>query len=91
MNRYAIIKSGKVVNVARGPKPAGDSRLWVQSGTVKKGDLYDGSIFTTPARPPRPPKNIGWDELKRSEQVKIIDFFVTQNAITAARAAKLKG
>jgi len=47
--RYAIVENDKCVNVAES-----DSALesnWHQSDTAKKGDDWDGSVFTKPAPP----------------------------------------
>lgn len=56
--RYAIVESGKVVNVA-----VADSAIangWIRSDTAQIGDLYDGKKFTTP----KPDTVEGWKQVR---------------------------
>jgi hypothetical protein len=51
---YAFIRNNIVENIAPNAPPAGWSipgMSVVQSDTVKVGDIYDGSTFTTPGAP----------------------------------------
>lgn len=49
--RFAIIKTGRVANVAVSETPMAEN--WIASTTAKIGDLWDGAVFTTPE--PEPP------------------------------------
>ena len=44
--KYAIVIDGVVANIAVSEKALGAN--WVESTVAKKGDLYNGSVFTTP-------------------------------------------
>ena len=46
---YAIVKEGRVVNVALSDKPLGDE--WVRSDKAAIGDLYQGGKFVKAAEP----------------------------------------
>lgn len=46
--KYAIIENGLVVNVATADAPLAEN--WIEAGSAKKGDTWDGSTFTTPAK-----------------------------------------
>lgn len=52
MTKYAVIVDGAVTNLVRAGED-GPLDNWVEAGNAKVGDLYDGSIFTTPE--PEPP------------------------------------
>jgi len=46
--RFAIIESGRVVNVAEADEAFGAQQGWIASETAGIGDLWDGSTFTRP-------------------------------------------
>lgn len=48
VTRYAIVKSGVVVNVVMADEPPALVRSWFASDTANIGDLHDGVTFTAP-------------------------------------------
>lgn len=46
--RYAIIENGVVVNQAESDSELAEN--WIPAGNGKIGDLWDGSVFTTPGK-----------------------------------------
>lgn len=48
--KYAIIENGVVINIAKADSPI--SANWVLAGSAKRGDIWDGSVFTTPSKTP---------------------------------------
>ena len=47
--KYAIIENSRVVNIAASDTPLASN--WIDVGTAKIGDTWDGSVFTTPGVP----------------------------------------
>lgn len=47
--RFAILKDNVAVNVVEANKKLEDH--WIESDTVNIGDIWDGSVFTTPEKP----------------------------------------
>ena len=50
--RYAIIESGKVVNIVEAETEFAAKQGWIDAVTGKIGDLWDGVKFTTPIPDP---------------------------------------
>lgn len=47
--RYAIIKNGKVSNIAEATPEFAAEQGWVEAQNANIGDLYENGVFTTPA------------------------------------------
>jgi hypothetical protein len=82
VKKYAIVKDGKVINVALSDDPLGDD--WVLSEKVAIGDLYDGGKFTKPVQQQseKSPKKDRIDAL--------IDTLVFNGALSSDDAETLK-
>ena len=48
--KYAIIEGGTVVNIAKADEPLAEN--WIEAGSAKKGDLWDGENFSAPVKTP---------------------------------------
>ncbi|MEQ8257557.1 MAG: hypothetical protein RH980_16045 [Roseovarius confluentis] len=48
--KYAIIEDGIVVNIAVADAPLAEN--WIEAGTARRGDLWDGTSFSSPPSPP---------------------------------------
>ncbi len=46
--KFAIIENGIVVNIAEANSPMADN--WISAGSAKKGDSWDGTVFTSPVQ-----------------------------------------
>jgi len=82
---FAIVKEGKVVNVALSDKPLGDE--WVPSEKASIGDLYQDGKFAKPVQP----------AIESSEKVEkkdridaLIDILVFNGALSVDDAETLK-
>lgn len=54
MSRFAIIDAGRVVNHAEADSDFAAGQGWVPAADSRIGDLWDGSVFTSPPAPPVP-------------------------------------
>jgi len=61
--KYAIIENSKVVNIAVSETPLAEN--WVEAGSAKIGDTWDGETFTPPPAPSPTDKNINAERERR--------------------------
>ena len=48
MSRFAIIKDGKVVNIAEAEADFAATQGWVDAGSAEIGDIYENGQFSKP-------------------------------------------
>lgn len=82
---YAIVKEGKVVNVALSDRPLSDD--WVRSDKAAIGDLYQGGKFVKSEEPAR--EATGKVE-KKDKIDALIDALVFNGALSEDDAETLK-
>jgi len=82
---YAIVKEGRVVNVALSDKPLSDE--WVVSDKAAIGDEYAGGKFVKPAEPVK--ESSGKVE-KKDRIDALIDILVFNGALSVDDAETLK-